>query len=294
MKVVVIGSEGFIGKNLCKHLYNKDLKVIGVDIIDKTLEIYEDYIKADIRVDIDKLVKIFEEHRPEITICLSHDKDTIRGNISIVENILNICSKYGTYLIYFSSAAVYGYIAPNAKPGLENPITLYGIQKLITENTIKLLSKILSYDRWIIVRPWDVLGERCRNNAICMLIDRLLKNKKIDLYFEGLQITDWIHVNDLCRIISNLCIDMYESKIDIPNILNIASGDPKTFREIFNIVKNILDSDEYVINYISFEESFKRGARYLMTYPDRETLRYVEKIGITYNINQAIREILAR
>ncbi len=292
MRIAIIGSEGFIGKNICSYLYRNNIEITGIDMIDPTLTIYYKYLKADIRKDVDKLLEFLDNVRPEVLICLSHDKDSISGNVSIIENLVSICSKLNIYFIYFSSAAVYGYIAPNAKTGQENPTTLYGIQKIIAENTITRYSKILNYNKWIIVRPWDVLGKYCKNNAICMLIERLFKNKVVDLYFEGLQVTDWIHVEDLCKTIHRICMDVVNNKIETSSIINIASGNPVTFREIFNIVKEKISS-EYKINYISFEESLRRGMRYLMTYPDKSSIEYVVKIGITHNIRQTVHDIVS-
>lgn len=96
-------------------------------------------------------------------------KKDMEDNIEGTVNILEAARKYGVKRIIFSSsAAVYGDIAPECLPVRETeplcPVSFYGLSKMTCENYIRLYQKAygLSY---VIFRFANVYGERQGNGG---------------------------------------------------------------------------------------------------------------------------------
>ena len=132
--VLVTGAAGFIGSNLVKRLCNnnENIRIIGIDNMNdfydvslkesrlKELLIYESFtfIKGNI-ADKDLIMKVFEEHKPEIIVNLAAQAGVrysivnpdayIESNLIGFYNILEACRHYSVdHLVYASSSSVYG------------------------------------------------------------------------------------------------------------------------------------------------------------------------------------------
>ncbi len=128
MRILITGSNGFIGYHLMKKLITYiDFSVIGIDKNANARQ--KELIKSDIHnnyicvpcsiTDIKSLEYIFDNHRFDIVIHLagmagvrqSLDNPDIYmdANVNGFHNILKCCVKYGIKnLIYASSSSVYG------------------------------------------------------------------------------------------------------------------------------------------------------------------------------------------
>ena len=155
---LITGAAGFIGFYLSKKLLEKGCIVIGVDNINDYYDVNLKYttleklkpfekftfIKGDIS-DKDMIMKIFEEHKPNIVVNLAAQAGVrysidnpdvyIQSNIIGFFNILEAC-RYNPveHLVYASSSSVYG---SNKKVPFEetdfvdNPVSLYAATKKI-------------------------------------------------------------------------------------------------------------------------------------------------------------------
>jgi UDP-glucuronate 4-epimerase len=169
MKILVTGSAGFIGSELCLRLLNKGKKIIGLDnhnnYYDPKIKLarlsrfiknknYKHY-KIDIN-DKKKLRKIFEIHKPDYIVNLAaqagvrysikNPEAYINSNILGFFNILENCRFFKIkHLVYASSSSVYGLnskIPFSLLPTLPSGITCYqkGLKlKLIKFKKIQLL-----------------------------------------------------------------------------------------------------------------------------------------------------------
>lgn len=99
-----------------------------------------------------------------------------------------------------------------------------------------------------------VLITRCSNNygpkqfpekLIPLIISNCLENKQIPVYGDGLNVRDWIYVND-----HNLAILDVLEKGDTGQIYNIGSSNEKTNIEIVKTILNILVKSEELITYV--------------------------------------------
>lgn len=122
-------------------------------------------------------------------------KKDMEDNIEGTVNILEAARKYGVKRIIFSSsAAVYGDIAPECLPVRETeplrPVSFYGLSKMTCENYIRLYQKAygLSY---VIFRFANVYGERQGNGGeggvVSVFARQLAEGKSPTIYGNGQQ-----------------------------------------------------------------------------------------------------------
>ena len=95
---------------------------------------------------------------------------------------------------------------------------------------------------------------RCSNNygpyqfpekLIPLFITNLLNNKKVPLYGDGLNIRDWLFVEDHC-----VAIDTVLHKGKNGKIYNVGGNNEKTNRYITEVILKYLDKDESYIEYV--------------------------------------------
>ena len=111
-----------------------------------------------------KRLTVYAQDLPELREKEKQIAKDMEDNIEGTVNILEAARKYGVKRIIFSSsAAVYGDIAPECFPVRETeplrPVSFYGLSKMTCENYIRLYQKAygLSY---VIFRFANVYGER--------------------------------------------------------------------------------------------------------------------------------------
>ena len=160
-KILVTGSEGFIGKNLINELRKKSYDVYEVDIDNKNNPI--DILKEG---EFKKVVELF---KPEIVIhlaaavgrvrCEDDIVKTIEKNASMSAIIANVCGEKNIKLFYTSTSEIYGDFGSEVAdeetlPKL--PHNLYGLSKRWGEEVCKLYVKNLC-----IIRPSMPYGPGC-------------------------------------------------------------------------------------------------------------------------------------
>ncbi len=239
MKILIIGSAGFIGKNLVAFLKNKNHEVFRADIM---MEEQTDYfLLAKENSDFDKL---FLENKFDICYNCSGAANV---NFSIqnplldyelntynVYKILDAIRKHnkGCKFVNLSSAAVYG--NPLEMPVSEttegNPISPYGFHKLAAEN-IGFQFAALYGIAVINVRIFSVYGPGLTKQIFW---DVFLKHQQagpIKLYGTGEETRDFIYIDDLCRALEVSAMNTTHS-----SIINIASGKSITVKKAVGLL----------------------------------------------------------
>jgi dTDP-glucose 4,6-dehydratase len=99
-----------------------------------------------------------------------------------------------------------------------------------------------------------VVITRCSNNygpmqfpekLIPLMINNLMHDKELPVYGDGLQIRDWIHVDDHAR-----AIDLVLHQGRAGEVYNIGSDNEKTNLEIIRILLRQLGKPESLIKYV--------------------------------------------
>lgn len=274
MNVLVTGGAGFIGSNFVYHMLNKysDYKIICVDCLTYAgnLSTLEEALKnpnfvfhkTDI-CDREAIYKIFEEDKPDIVVNFAAESHVDRSienpeiflktNILGTQVMMDACRKYGNIRYHqVSTDEVYGDL-PLDRPDLffteETPIhtsSPYSSSKAGAD----LL--VMAYYR---TYGLPVTISRCSNNygpyhfpekLIPLMIANALNDKPLPVYGEGLNVRDWLYVEDHCK-----AIDLIIHKGKIGEVYNVGGHNEMANIDIVKLICKKLGKPESLITHVT-------------------------------------------
>lgn len=223
MKLLVLGSNGFVGKNLVRQFSASGHTVLSPKRQDLDL------------VNQDATQAYLQEQRPDVVINSAITITSAETNLHIYYN-LERCAAYYGRLINIGSGAEYAvkYYAPlmaESYFGCNIPDDTYGISKFCIAKDIEH-----SCHDIINLRVFGVFGEhedynrRFISNNICSC----LRNNTITVNRNS--VFDYLDVVDLGRIVEkflsiqthfksyNVCTSIARSLVDLAGVINRASG----------------------------------------------------------------------
>lgn len=248
MKVLVIGSEGFIGSHCVSYYINKKYTVTGCDLLDYNSNSYEYFKLSRLKPGFEDVLnnRIYDicinaAGNGNVQTSINHPLTDFDANCSDVIHILEKLRIHspGCKYVHISSAAVYG--NPSKLPISENdelkPISPYGWHKLISEKICEEYA-YLHQMKVAILRPFSVYGEGLRKQLFWDLYQKVLKNpNEVEIFGNGSESRDFIYIKDLVCL-----IDLIVSKAEMRGERYNATNGEEVF--ISSIV-------EKFINYLS-------------------------------------------
>jgi len=267
MNILVCGGAGFIGSSFILNYFknNPNSKIINLDILTigsnlenlKGMENNSNYkfIKDDIRnesvinnlvKDIDVIINFAAESHVDRSI--ANPKPFLETNIVGTYSILEATRKYDKQFIHVSTDEIYG--DAHGKSSFNensqiNPSNPYAATKAAADHLVS------SYHRTYGI---NCITTRCTNNfgpnqfpekLIPKTIIRSIKNLKVPLYGDGMQIRSWIYVNDHVQAIENLI-----SKGTSGQVYNITAYDEITNKSIVEKILDILEKPRSLIEFV--------------------------------------------
>lgn len=275
MKILITGGAGFIGGNFIHYLIKKhpDYDITVVDNLTyagnletlKTVLKDINFYKADI-TNRNEIYKIFETEKPDFAVNFAAESHVDRSienpeiflntNIMGTQVLLDACRKFGIKRFHqVSTDEVYGELP------LDRPDLLFTEDTPICASSPYSASKasadllVLSYYKTYNI---PVSISRCSNNygpyqfpekLIPLMIVNALYEKPLPVYGIGLNIRDWLFVEDHLK-----AIDLIIHKGNVGEVYNIGGNNEKT--NIF-IVKTILDILKKPYDLITYVEDRK-------------------------------------
>ncbi|PKL72205.1 dTDP-glucose 4,6-dehydratase [Candidatus Kuenenbacteria bacterium HGW-Kuenenbacteria-1] len=274
MRLLVCGGAGFIGSNFIHYILEKrsDYKIVNYDKLTYAgnLENLKDiennlnykFIQGDI-IDLEKLNQIIVENSITHIINFAAEthvdrsihgglKDFVLTNTLGVQMILDAVRTNGIEkFVNVSTDEVYGALELDE-------------QRLFTENTpiepnmpyaAAKAGGDLMCRAYFKTHKVPVIVTHCSNNygpfqfpekVIPFFVFKLLKNEKVSVYGDGLNVRDWIHVNDHAKAL----LLMLE-KGEPGRVYNIGSDNERNNLEITKMILKIMDKNEEMIEYVT-------------------------------------------
>ena len=272
--ILVTGGAGFIGNCFCKLLLKErpEWRVVNVDALTYAANpstIKEElgnpnytFYKTDIR-DREAIFSIFEKEQPRVVVNFAAESHVDRSienpgifletNILGTQVLMDACRKYGVERFHqVGTDEVYGDL-PLDRPDLffyeDTPIhtsSPYSTSKASAD----LLA--LAYHR---TYGLPVTISRCSNNygpyqfpekLIPLMINNATHDKDLPVYGEGLNVRDWLYVEDHCRGILAVL-----EKGRIGEVYNLGGHNEKANIEIVKIILKELNKPESLIKYVT-------------------------------------------
>lgn len=281
--LLVTGGAGFIGSNFVHYMINhSDVRIVNMDALtyagnlDNVSDIQESeryqFIKGDIRDKV--LVKqLFEQYHIDIVVNFaaeSHvDRSIEQPDLFLTTNILGTQvlldaaktywnlhgdDKYsreyctGVKFLQVSTDEVYGALGKTGKFIESMPLqpnSPYSASKAGADLLVRAYHETYGL-------PVNIT--RCSNNygsyqfpekLIPLMINNCLHDKPLPVYGDGMQIRDWLHVQDHCSAIATVLEKGREGEI-----YNIGGNNEKANIEIVKLILAALGKEETLIQHV--------------------------------------------
>jgi dTDP-glucose 4,6-dehydratase len=268
--ILVTGGAGFIGSNFINYILSKrkDIFIVNLDKLTyagnlqnlKAVENYPNYyfIKGDI-VNDELVNYIFQKYEISHVINFaaeSHvDRSILGSEIFFRTNVLGTnvllenAKRFGVEkFVQISTDEVYGSLGPEGQFEETTPLqpnSPYAASKASAD--MMALAFHHTYNVPVVIT-------RCSNNygpyqfpekLIPLMILNSLKNKKLPVYGDGLNVRDWIYVID-----HNKAVELVLEKGKIGEVYNIGANTEKPNIEIVKLILNQVGKTEDLIEYV--------------------------------------------
>ena len=273
MKLVVTGGAGFIGSNFISHIMkiHPDYRICCVDKltyagnVSSLKPVIENlgfsFARADIcdRAAVDQL---FATEQPDMVVnfaaeshvdrSIENPQPFLQANIAGVGILLDACRKYGIKRFHqISTDEVYG---DAVLTGADNCFTETSPLRPSSPYAASKAGADLLVQAYYRTYGLPVTISRCSNNygpyqfpekLIPLMIINCLRNKPLPVYGDGLNIRDWLYVEDHCK-----AIDLILHKGKVGEVYNVGAHNEMRNIDIVKIICRELGKPESLITRV--------------------------------------------
>jgi dTDP-glucose 4,6-dehydratase/UDP-glucose 4-epimerase len=260
MKILIVGSKGFIGSHCKSYFIGEKYDVWETDIAEDPLN--SKYFRID--KEDSNFSRIFNIQCFDICINCSGAANVsdsfIHPENDFVLNVVNVfkilesirCFSPNCKFINLSSAAVYGNprILPVKEEDSINPISPYGWHKWQAEILCREYSMIHKIST-VVLRIFSVYGDGLKRQLFWDLFQKVKKSDMVELFGSGNETRDFIYIGDLLKAIE---IIIKHSNFD-GEAINVSSGVETTIKDAAYILCGYIGSNIK----IKFNNNMKEG-----------------------------------
>lgn len=274
MKLLVTGGAGFIGSNfifymLEKHPEHQMLcldKLTYAGNLETLASVMEHprfrFVRGDI-ADREAVYSLFEAERPDVAVNFAAESHVDRSiedpgvfletNVMGTQVLLDACRKYGIQRFHqVSTDEVYGDLP------LDRPDLFFTEQTPLHTSSPYSASKAaadLLCNAYHRTYGLPVTVSRCSNNygpyqfpekLIPLMIANALADKPLPVYGEGLNVRDWLYVEDHCA-----AIDLILENGKPGQVYNIGGHNEKQNIDIVRMILAALGKPESLVTYVA-------------------------------------------
>lgn len=280
MKILVTGGAGFIGSNFVNYMVRTypNYNIINLDALTyagnlenlKESEGKSNYrfVKGDI-TDRNLVNSLFEEENLDVVVNFAAESHVDRSitnpdvfvttNIQGTQVLLDAARKHEVKkYVQVSTDEVYGSLGSEGYFTETTPLdpnSPYSASKAGADMLVKAYHETYGL-------PTNIT--RCSNNygpfhfpekLIPLMIINALNEKPLPVYGDGLNVRDWLHVEDHCR-----AIDLVLHKGKVGEVYNVGGHNEKTNIEVVKEILKQLGKPETLIKYV--EDRLGHDRRY--------------------------------
>ncbi|MGG4107938.1 dTDP-glucose 4,6-dehydratase [Paenibacillus lautus] len=270
MKLLVTGGAGFIGSNFILYMIQQhpDYQIINMDALTyagnlenlQSVQTHPNYsfIQADIadkpavdaifQQSIDVVVNFAAESHVDRSIL--EPEIFVNTNVLGTQVLLDAAKKYGvTKFVQVSTDEVYGSLGDTGLFSETTPLapnSPYSASKAGGDLLVRAYHETFGL-------PVNIT--RCSNNygpyqfpekLIPLIISRTLNDESLPVYGDGLNIRDWLYVEDHCS-----AIDLVIHQGKIGEVYNIGGNNERTNLHIVQTILRELGKPESLITYVA-------------------------------------------
>ena len=261
MRVLVTGSNGFIGKHVCKYLRERDCHVIGLGRREQseTTEV-DEYISCDLSdvsmretlegLKADAVVHLAADMRQQ-----PYETEVVYHNCVGTQQLLEACIAGNVKVfVQLSSLPVIG--KPIEHPITEahpiKPPTVYHVTKY-TEELLADFAYRMRGLRTVSFRISAPVGIGMKEKTIFpTFIKNALQGKNLQLYGKGTREQTFIHVNDIAQAIYKAILS--EQAV---GVYNLSSHNRISNSDLAKLCKEVLHSESRIV-YVEVEDEMDR------------------------------------
>lgn len=239
MKILVTGSEGFIGKNLIQHL-KQEHEVEGFEY---QPNVYPDASQYDWMIHLGAISSTTETNVDKI----------LTQNYEYSIRLLQMCDQMGTNFQYASSASVYGNTHFFNEECAVSPQSPYAWSKYLFDRFVEQAGEFQILVQGF--RYFNVYGphEEHKGNQMSPVSKFIQQAKESGVIkiFENSEnyMRDFISVSDVCEVHKQML------KVDQSGIYNVGTGNCVSFKEVAQIIAKKYNAK---IQEIPMPESIKK------------------------------------
>ena len=307
MRLLVTGAAGFIGSNFVRMVATGRIEGISsVAVLDKLTyagvkdnlllaqniskytfvegDICDSKLVASMLEDVDGVINFAAESHVDRSI--NGASDFVQTNIVGVQVLLDAIKGAGRKIRFLqvSTDEVYGSIESGSwtEDWPLQPNSPYSASKASGE----LLAR--SYNK---THDIDVVITRCSNNygthhfpekLIPLFITNLIEGNKVPVYGTGMNVRDWLHVDDHCRGINQVLMKGRSGEV-----YNIGGGRELTNNEITSLILEAMGAEESSIEYV--EDRKGHDLRYSVDWTKiNQQLGYVPQVKFEDGLSETI------
>jgi ADP-L-glycero-D-manno-heptose 6-epimerase len=268
MRILVTGGAGFIGSNLVKKLAAEGHDTVALDdyssasfknLVDYRGDMLTVELFSDIRP-LDRLGPfdvIFHEASITDTTVLDQRK-MMQNNQEGFRNLLELAVRWGSRVIWASSAATYGRgPAPMKESQTPEPLNVYGYSKLAMEHLAERYVNRLKYPI-VGLRYFNVYGPGEQHKGkfasmIHQLAKQMRAGKRPRIFAPGDQRRDFVYIDDVMQI------NLLAMKATQSGVFNVGAGSSASFNDVVAQLNRVLRTDlppEYFENPYDFFQTW--------------------------------------
>lgn len=241
MKILILGSEGFVGNNLVKGL-SLNNEVITADLMEYSSHENYRFFDATNPSNVEKIVNnvdvVIDLVAHSLVSSIEGPKKNAEVNIIGLINILEACRKNKISKIIFTSASsLIGepkeFLVSEDHPA--TPKTAYGVTKLTSEHYLRLYQELYSLN-YVIFRFFNIYGPFQKNGLIPSLYSKIKQNQPLTVFGKGDQIRDYVFIEDIIPFFEKSCMSEFVNN----KIYNMGTGKGTSIIQVIEHISSIM------------------------------------------------------